>query len=274
MPHRLAVCSWSLRPAHAADLAQKLRDLGVPATQLALDPLRRGEWNAATLHDEGVAVVSGMMAPEGEDYTSLQTIRATGGVRRDHRWEANRDAAIANAELAAQLALPLVTMHAGFLPEDRADPLRGAMVARLHELADIFDRRGVRLGLETGQERAATLLEILAEIDHPAIGVNFDPANMILYGSGDPLEALDRLAPHVLQVHIKDARPSDRPGETWGEETPVGEGAVPWAEFLALLDRRLPDVDLVIEREAGHRRSADVRSAAALVGRHLPGATR
>jgi sugar phosphate isomerase/epimerase len=144
------------------------------------------------------------------------------------------------------------------------------MVARLREVADLFAARGVRVAFETGQEAADTLLGALEEIAHPNVGVNFDPANMILYGMGDPVAALRALAAHVRQVHVKDAVSTDVPG-TWGREVVAGTGAVDWKAFLAEV-RRLPRaVDLVIEREAGPTREADIRAAAALVRENDPG---
>jgi sugar phosphate isomerase/epimerase len=96
------------------------------------------------------------------------------------------------------------------------------------------------------------------------VGVNFDPANMILYGMGDPVAAIRTLAPHVVQVHVKDAVPTAVPG-TWGREVVSGTGAVDWTAFLAAV-RALPRVvDLVIEREAGPTREADIQSAVALL---------
>ena len=90
---------------------------------------------------------------------------------------------------------------------------------------------------------------------------------MILSGMGDPVQALERLAPHVLQIHVKDAIASDAKGE-WGAEVPVGTGQVKWPAFFAIVRDRLPGFPLVIEREAGTERVADVRLAAKLVGQH------
>lgn len=269
----LAVCSWSLQPASAMDLVRLVEDCGLGAVQLALDPVREagseGAWTVErtrdALGDAGITIVSGMMTTEGEDYASIARIRETGGVRPTATWAANLERARGNADAARALGLDLVTLHAGFVPEDPADDEFDTMVARLTELAQVFDRAGCRLGLETGQESAPALLELLGRLPD-SVGVNVDPANMLLYSTGDPVEALRRVAPRVVQVHVKDAIPSgDR--ETWGEEVPAGEGAVPWADFLAAV----PDeVGLVIEREAGSSRAADVRTAAALVRRLDP----
>jgi len=268
-----AVCSWSLRPTSPADLVDAVRSCGLSAVQLALDPLRRGEWDPAAtvkrLGEAGISVVSGMMEMEGEDYSSLESIRETGGLRPDATWETNLVAASANAALAAALDLELVSFHAGFLPHDPADPERGRMLDRLNAVAEAFAARGVAIALETGQESAETLLGVLEALGREDVGVNFDPANMILYGMGDPVEAVRRLGPHVRQVHVKDARPPREPG-TWGEEVPVGTGAVDWPSFLAAVEAVAPEADWVIEREAGEQRATDVRAAvnhlAALAG--------
>ncbi len=270
----LGVCSWSLRPASPADLVEGVAGVGVEAVQLALDPLRTGAWSTDEtvdrLEDAGVRVLSGMMGMRGEDYATLASIRATGGVRPDATWPANRAAAVENARLARRLGLGLVTFHAGFLPHARSDPERARMVDRLRELVDVFDAEGVAVGLETGQETADTLLDVLAQLDRPSAGVNFDPANMVLYGTGDPVESLRRLLPHVLQVHVKDALPAARAGE-WGKEVPVGAGAVDWDGFCAALRDAGRPIDAVIEREAGRNRVRDARRAREHLAGRLPG---
>lgn len=275
---RLGVCSWSLRPRSAAHLAELVQRTGLTAVQLELDPIRTGvmplEELRQALEGVGASVASGMMRMAGEDYSTLESIRRTGGVVPDAAWPENLAAARASAPIAAALGIDLVTFHAGFIPHDAADPLRPVLLGRIRELAGIFADHGVRVALETGQESADTLLELLAELDGampggaPAPGVNFDPANMILYGMGDPIDALRRLAPHVLQLHVKDARPSPVAGE-WGTEVRVGTGDVDWAAFFAVLREAGIAADLMIEREAGDDRVADIIAARELVLRHL-----
>lgn len=261
---RLGVCSWSLRPKTAAELVESVGRLGVPKIQLALGPvLEQADAFGDViprLRDAGVLITSGMLEAVGEDYSTLETIKATGGVRPDEHWPATLERARGVAALAAAEDLPLVTLHAGFIPHDSGDPARTVVLDRLRTLADVFGDHGVRVGLETGQETAATLLDALAELDHENVGVNFDPANMILYGMGDPVESLRLLADHVVQVHAKDARPTETPG-TWGREVPLGTGVVDWSDFLdvvATLDRT---IDVVIEREAGDARESDILAA-------------
>jgi len=265
---RIGVCSWSLRPATTDELVTRVVECGVRNVQLALGPIRSGAMQIdgvrAALESARITAVSGMMSTVGEDYSSLASIARTGGLRPDVHWTANLEIAKRDARIARELGLPLVTFHAGFLPHDGADPERAKLLVRLRTVVDVFADEGVRLGFETGQETAATLLDVLAALDRPSAGVNFDPANMILYGMGDPVAALRELGPHVVQVHVKDATPTTRRGE-WGEELPVGTGNVDWRAFFVALDAVQPTVDLLIEREAGDSRIADVRRARAHV---------
>jgi L-ribulose-5-phosphate 3-epimerase len=100
------------------------------------------------------------------------------------------------------------------------------------------------------------------------VGVNFDPANMILYNNGDPIEALRIVGRHVRGVHVKDATLTRVPG-TWGEEVVVGTGQVDWpAFFTALAEARFPGW-LCFEREAGNQRVADIRAGRLFVEKLL-----
>lgn len=267
---RIAVCSWSLRATSGADLAEKVRACGLRHVQLALDPIRKGQWNEQetleALRAADIAIVSGMMAPAGEDYSALESIRETGGLRPEATWDENLDAAAANAALARRLDIGLVTLHAGCVPDEPKSPLRRSMLRRLREVCAVFGVEGVRVAFETGQDAPSTMIGVLESLYELRVGVNFDPANMILYGSADPIDALRALAPWVVQAHIKDAKPTGVPG-TWGEEVPAGGGAVDWPRFFGAIRERLPGIDLVIEREAGEQRIEDVTQGVHLVRR-------
>ncbi len=272
---KLGICSWSLRPLDAMDLAQRVISLGIPRVQLALIPcIDQPAWRGAIdiLRGEGVEVISGMLSMAGEDYSTLESIAQTGGVRSDLKWGENLDRAFRVADLAEQTGIHLVTMHGGFLPHASDNPIRSTMLDRLRTIADIFGQRGIGIALETGQESATTLSQALHELDRPSVGVNFDPANMILYAMGDPLDAIETLAPWLRQVHIKDAIATKNPG-TWGSEVPVGTGSVPWPAFLASISRiRIggEGLHLIIERESGACRDEDIVRARDLVRTLVP----
>jgi L-ribulose-5-phosphate 3-epimerase len=214
--------------------------------------------------EHNVSIVSGMCRCVGEDYSTLNSIRTTGGIAPDATWDQNLKNIRAAAALAKKLKLKLVTFHAGFLPSDESHPTFAKMLQRLDTVADIFMVHNILLGLETGQETAPELAKLLHKLGHPNIGVNFDPANMILYDKGDPVQALHTLAPWIRQVHIKDAQRTKIPGK-WGEEVVVGKGEVDWRKFFATFKQVIFNVNLAIEREFGNQRVADIRAAREVV---------
>ncbi|HEY2081379.1 MAG TPA: sugar phosphate isomerase/epimerase family protein [Verrucomicrobiae bacterium] len=265
---RLAVCSWSLQPSTPRDLVAKLRTTGIPRVQLALGPLRKSpavfEETQTILRQNGITIVSGMFECMGEDYSTLETIRATGGIAPDNTWPQNLANIHTHAVNADELGLRLVTFHAGFLPHDQTEPNFLKMLQRIENVAGIFAEKNISVALETGQETAQSLAIVLQKLDCPTLGVNFDPANMILYGQGDPVAALRILAPWICQVHIKDAKRTTIPG-SWGREVVVGTGDVDWPGFFAALREINFTGNLVIEREAGDQRIVDVCSARKVV---------
>jgi len=267
---RLAVCSWSLQPGSPEELVAKLKQIGVPRVQLALDPVREQPqvWGRVehTLRAAGYDIVSGMIGFVGEDYTSMESIHATGGVAPDETWAENWENVPKAAEIAARLGLPLVTFHAGFLPPDSRAPEYAKMRHRLELIADVFAARNIEVAFETGQETAPVLVEFLKNLGRKNVGVNFDPANIILYDNGNPIEALHELGPWLKQIHIKDGTRTRTPGQ-WGEEVVAGTGEVPWLEFFAALREVNFDGWCCIEREAGITRVEDIRAARELVDR-------
>jgi sugar phosphate isomerase/epimerase len=260
---RLAVCSWSLQPSTPRDLIQQMQAVGIDQIQLALDPIRENPlvWGDAAeqLKAVGFSIVSGMFGTVGEDYSTLESIRRTGGLVPDSTWEQNWRNIQANVILAEKLGMKLVTFHAGFLPHEESDPGFKKLIERIGRVADLFAAKGIQLGFETGQETATCLQLFLAKLDRPTVGVNFDPANLILYDKGDPIDALRLLGPWLKQCHIKDATRTRQPGR-WGEEVVVGTGEVNWPDFFQTLkDLKFPGY-LCIEREAGTQRVQDIRA--------------
>jgi sugar phosphate isomerase/epimerase len=161
-----------------------------------------------------------------------------------------------------------VGVHLGFVPHEVDSPGFGEMVSLTQELCDYLAANGQALHLETGQEPADVLDTFLVAVARDNIGINFDPANMILYGIGEPLPALRHLGRWVRSVHCKDARWSDQPGVTWGTEMPVGKGDVDFAAFLGVLDEIGYAGPLTIEREIPQepaRQKAEIGSALELL---------
>lgn len=158
-----------------------------------------------------------------------------------------------------------VAAHIGFVPEDQADPLYAPMVAVTREICDALKARGQVFALETGQETAQGLKHFIEDVKVDNLRVNFDPANMILYGNDQPIPALDVLMPWIDGVHCKDGRWPTAEGQL-GEETPLRDGDVNLREWL----KRLLDLGyrgpLTIEREiSGKQQKADILRAVALL---------
>ena len=270
----IGICDWSLRPSSTHELVTLLQEIGLSHVQLNLAPLLKIPDAAARaevlkpLTDAGIGVTAGMICFEGENYASIAAIRRTGGFVPNDTWPARRQKAIDAAHFAADIGVGRVSTHVGFVPPS-ADSMYSQIVGRISDVATEFRKVGVDLLMESGQERATDLLQFINDLNCPNVGVNFDPANMILYGAGDPIEAIAMLGRHIRHVHVKDAIGSAQPTLEWGKEVPVGDGDVDLHAFL----RSLVDVGytgpLVIEREAGNNRVADISGAIDRLEAHL-----
>ena len=256
----IGICSWSLD--NDLLLLNKLREkVGIDHVHLALNPAI-GESKVGYLDDfvrDGWKVSATMVGFEQEDYSTLEAIKRTGGIVPDEYWTQNRAMVFKAIEATASLNVKYLEFHFGFI--DTSDPVYSAkLVARARELADAAQKNGVIILMETGQETARTLREFLEMVKHPSLAVNFDPANMILYGKGDPVEAVELVGPWIKHVHIKDALASQVVGQ-WGKEVAWGMGEVGAEGFLNALNRVNFAGTVSIEREAGTSRVDDIKSA-------------
>ena len=239
-PLATGVCSWSLQVTSVAELVRLLGELGTTTTQIACGDPHHARWEEGddfpqVALDSGLTFSGAMLGFPGEDYSTPQTIQATGGfgdpaTRAERlqllRWGIDRTRALGLSDL---------TLHAGFLPEANHTD-RPAMLATLAEAGRIAGDQGVTLAFETGQESALLLRMTLDDVDSPNLKVNFDPANMLLYDMGDPIHAVEILGPDIRSVHVKDAIRPTVPG-AWGTEVPLGEGQVDIPRFVrALID--------------------------------------
>ena len=272
---RQGVCSWSFRKP-LREVAAEMDRMGVKGIHLALGPFinpdkRHGEAeDLETLEFVKARVKSGewkimstMIGTVGEDYTTLETIKKTGGIVPDEHWEANKAIVTKGARLTRELGAKYMSLHAGFLDEnDKAAYEK--FVGRVRWIRDEAEKYGVTILLESGQETAEDLAKFMADVK--GVYINFDPANMILYGKGRPLEAVKTLYPWIRQVHVKDALFTEKPG-TWGEEVPWGDGAVGGRTFLKELEGLGYKGNYIIEREGGSRRTEDIGLAAERMGK-------
>jgi len=161
-------------------------------------------------------------------------------------------------DLAADLEVGIITTHIGVIPEDESDPVWNTVTRALEEIGRYAESRGVVFATETGPEPGPVLARLIERLQTEAVRVNFDPANLIIYGF-DLWEAVDALGRYVVHTHAKDALRG--PGGGRGKEVPVGEGEVDWPRYVAALRSAGYDGAYVIEREGGADRIGDVRRA-------------
>ncbi len=250
---------------------EKVLELGVHTVQLHAPPAEgRTRENAVRIRerfaDAEVEITLVFCGFPGESYASIPVVRDTVGLvppaQRAERVQQAREI----AEVASWLGAPGIGIHVGFIPEDWDSDDFADVVAVLGDLADFCADHDLCVNLETGQETADTLLHVLQTVDRENLGVNFDPANMILYGSGEPIEALYKVGKYVRSCHCKDAVWSSEPGSEWGEEVPLGHGDVDIERFVAVLNEFGYTGPLTIEREvSGDRQIEDIKAGIQLL---------
>lgn len=202
----------------------------------------------------------------GESYASLQEIQETVGLvppqTRQERVNITRDI----AEFAVETGAAGIGMHVGFVPEDWDCSQFPEIVGVIKGVCEYCRALELNVNLETGQETVQTLHHFVEQVNRPNLGINFDPANMIIYGSGEPIPALNTVRQHIRSCHCKDAMWSDNPGEDLGVETPLGEGQVDIEAFVKRLFEIGYRGPLTIEREvSGEQQVKDIRQAITLL---------
>jgi len=152
------------------------------------------------------------------------------------------------AAFARKLGLKDVITHMGFIPENPSDPNYPGVRAAVRYLAEELKKNGQNLLFETGQETPVTLLRLIEEVGTGNLFINLDPANLIVYGKANPIDALDVFGAYVRGVHAKDGvYPTN--GNDLGPEAKVGYGKVNFPAFIKALKEHGYDGSITIERE-------------------------
>lgn len=166
------------------------------------------------------------------------------------------------ADTAKQIGAPAVVTHCGFIPENPGDPLYAETLNAVYDVARHCQSLGLGFWFEAGQETPLTLLRAIEDLGLPNLGINLDTANLILYGRGNPVDALKVFGSHVRSLHLKDGLFPEH-GNVLGREVPIGEGDVDFELVAKMLLRRKFTGDLIIEREiSGAQQLADIISGA------------
>jgi L-ribulose-5-phosphate 3-epimerase len=249
---------------------KKVHDLGFPTCQL-------NGWNQTLFTDEiakqvvaasqkfGVEITSFWCGWEGPAvWDFIDGPLTLGLVPVTYRLDRLK-MLLRGSDFAALIGVRDLTTHVGFIPEDPNDPQYNSLVTTLRYLAQHCRERGQNFLFETGQETPVTLLRTIEAIGLDNVGINLDPANLILYGKANPVDALDVFGKYVWGVHAKDGLyPTS--GRFLGQEVPLGQGKVNISALVQQLKAIGYDGPLTIEREiSGDQQTADILAAKALL---------
>jgi sugar phosphate isomerase/epimerase len=230
------------------------KELGVPTIQLhaphasSRTPERAQEF-LAKLKSYGITLTAVFGGFDGESYADIPTVVKTVGLVPPETRAARTKEMKEISDFAKLLGCPVVALHLGFVPHDRNDPLYNEILAVTRDVCDHCKANSQSLHLETGQETADGLLQFIGDVKRDNLFVNFDPANMILYGSGEPIAALKKVGKFVRSIHCKDGTWAKHPGQEWGCEVPLGQGDVGMYNYLHTLKEIGYTGPLTIERE-------------------------
>ncbi len=240
---------------------KKVHDLGVPTAQVLVDSFEsemvtRLQAALDRYQIEATALVIGGPGPEEYDfYHGPLTI---GFVPRE--WRAKRiEHAKKASDFAKKCGIPAVQTHCGFIPENPNDPVYKETVEAIREVANYCQRNGQNFRYETGQETPITLVRAIQDVGVHNQGVNFDVANVILYGKANPVDAIEIIGPYVQGVHAKDGLwPTDP--RNLGKEVPIGQGKVDFPRIIRRLKEMHYRGAVTIEREiSGPQQMEDIR---------------
>jgi len=236
------------------DTLRELKAIGVRCGQIGIPgdfPLEgaAARWKAA-LQAEDFPVVTAFCAYNGESYADIPTVKQTVGFIPRQTRDEREKRTLAVSDFAREAGIPSIATHVGFIPEDDTDIDCMAVRGMVRRVCDYAAKNQQTFALETGQEPADALLRFFIDVNRENLRINFDPANMILYGTGDPIDALGTLAMHVVSVHCKDGDwPAQNAAGAMGEEKPLGQGSVGMERFIGKLKAIGFKGPLNIERE-------------------------
>ena len=262
-PLRLGLILGIGRDPH--DAIAKVHDLGFPTCQAFVDEID--------------SVLAGQLREALNQYQIEATSLVVGGPGREV-WDfyggpltiglvprETREARIAHikkaSDFAKQCGIAAVQTHCGFIPENPNDPVYKETVTAMRDVAGYCKRNGQNFRYETGQETPIALVRAIQDVGLDNQGVNFDVANLILYGKANPVDAIELLGPYVQGIHAKDGLWPTNPKEL-GQEVPIGKGKVDFPRIIGRLKELNYRGAVTIEREiSGPQQVEDVRTAKA-----------
>ncbi len=242
---------------------QKAIDMELESCQLCI-------WDESMYSDESAARVNKAVKDHRFKITSVwagwggpcewnftygpSTIGLVPAAYRDSRLQTLKKA----ADFAEKIGVDRIVTHVGFIPENPDDPDFAGTVGALRNLCKYLKAKNQYFLFETGQETPITMLRTIQAIGYENVGINFDTANLLLYGKANALDALDVFGKYVMETHIKDGfYPTD--GMSLGKQAPVGEGRANIPAIVKKLSELGYKGALTIEREiSGEQQIKDI----------------
>ena len=249
---------------------EKVTSFDMSTCQMSIPPeewwsRERTELIRKKAREKEIKITSLICGFEDEDYQDIPTIKRTVGLVNPATRGKRVLRVLSYSDFALELEVEIIQAHIGFIPENTSGSNYKELVLALQKIADYCKENDQSFTLETGQEKALVLSKFIEDVNRLNLGVNFDPANMLLYDADDPIEALDILGKYVIGVHCKDGKRPERKGEL-GKEYPLGEGDVGIEKFVDKLRKIGYTGHLTIEREiSGEKQIRDILKAKELL---------
>ena len=259
-------------------------ELGLAGVQIYAT---NGAFSPATLTEEQKTVYKNLLSENGLVVSALCADMGGFGFERAEDNPTRIEKTKRIVDLAVEFGASVITTHIGVIPDDKTDPRYGIMLDALTECGVYAKERGVTLAIETGPEKAKTLLAFI-EDTRGGIGVNLDPANFTMVTGQDAVEAVHILGKYIVHTHAKDGIMIDKnqiAADVYHafavggvealnacagfKEVPLGEGEVDWDAYLGALREVGFDGFLTIERECGADPTADIKTAVAFLKKKL-----
>ena len=245
-------------------------DMGITSCQLSI-------WNEYVYSDEYAEIVKAAAEETGMEISAVWAgwegpcewnfkygPSTIGLVPQSYR--ADRVKTLKKAgDFAAKIGVNRIISHAGFIPENPMEENFSGTVGALRDVCRYLKKKNICFLFETGQETPITMLRTIQAISMDNVGINFDTANLILYGKGNPLDALDVFGKYVMDTHIKDGLyPTE--GMSLGREVFVGEGKANVPEIIKKLNSYGYTGNFTIEREIyGEQQQKDIAATKELI---------
>ena len=252
---------------------ERVLEVGIPTCQVACSAEHLvGKLNPdrirAAAEATGIAITSIFLGFNGQVYDNHRGPSTMGLVPLAFRQER---LALAKrfSDTVREIGVPSVFSHIGFIPDDENDPLYVSFIEVMKELVGHCGANGQTFCFETGQELPSTLKRTIRDIGMGNVGINFDPANLVLYGKANPIDAVEIFGEYVKGMHAKDGVWPNR-DEYLGHETPLGQGMVRFDLVIPRLKKRGFRGPITIEREiSGPQQKADILKAKELLAPFL-----